>query len=108
MSQIIAFPARNAALEPATTPQRPPLSSHDRDREALGRLARDLDILEPAARQPLAALLAAIDETGEIRSMRRARASAAYQRTVRPAGSASTRLRNPLSASWLPTLSAAS
>ncbi|MGE5596570.1 MAG: hypothetical protein ACM3S1_11115 [Hyphomicrobiales bacterium] len=106
MSQIIAFPARGATCEAAPPP--PPQPPHDRERDALRRFARELDTLDPAVRRPLAALLAAIDETGEIRAMRRARAAAAYQRTALPPSGASRRLRYPLSSSWLPTLSAAS
>ncbi|MCC7363230.1 MAG: hypothetical protein IT303_02570 [Dehalococcoidia bacterium] len=106
MSTIIEFPARTYPATAHGEPEAHPLP--EIEREALARIARDLDLLEPAARRPLAALLAAIDETGEIRAMRRARAAAAYERTARPANGASWRLRNRLSSSWLPTMSAAS
>lgn len=107
MSQIIAFPAPGTRAG-VTPPPQPPRPHVQREHDALRRLAHDIDGLDPSARRPLAALLAAIDETGEIRALRRARAAAAFQRTARPAVSAEARLRNPLSSSWLPTLSAAS
>jgi len=105
VSEIIAFPTGERrpwrdAPGPALAPPA------ERAQEALRRLVEELDGLTPEARRPFATLLAAIDETGELRARRRARAAAAYQRTIRPAGSASARLRNPLSASWLPTLTA--
>lgn len=105
MSEIIAFPNghRRPLVRAAGPSVMPPV---ERAQEALRRLAEDIDQLDPEARRPFATLLAAIDETGEIRARRRARAAAAYHRTMRPAGSAESRLRNPLSASWLPTLTA--
>ncbi|MCK9519788.1 MAG: hypothetical protein M0R74_12310 [Dehalococcoidia bacterium] len=108
MSQIIAFPAPGTRWAPAPRPSPASPPGVQLDPDALSRLARDLDALDPDARQPLAALLAAIDETGELRALRRARAAAAFQRTARPAVSAEARLRNPLSSSWLPILSAVS
>lgn len=106
MSQIIAFPARAAAIEPPPAAGASRRAPGEREWDALTRFAQELDTLDPAVSRPLAALLAAIDETGEIRAQRRARAAAAYERTARPASAAASRLRNHLSASWLPTAAA--
>lgn len=108
MSQIIAFPARATAIEPLPAPGAPRPAAAEREWDALTRFAQEMDTLDPAVRRPLAALLAAIDETGEIRAQRRARAAAAYERGARPASAAASRLRNHLSSSWLPTVSNAS
>lgn len=104
MSRVIAFPGQATPPEP-----RSPAGTSDEPadprREALNRFAREVDLMDPDVRRPLAALLAAIDETGEIRAQRRARAATGFERGARPASSARTRLRNHLSSSWLPTLS---
>lgn len=106
MSTIVEFPARPHPGEAHVAHEAHPFP--EIEREALTRLAMDLDLLDPAVSRPLTILLAAIDETGEIRALRRARHAAAFERAARPAGGAAGRLRNRLSASWLPTLSAAS
>lgn len=106
MSTIVAFPAPVLPCEPHAAPEAHAFP--EIEREALTRLAMDLELLDPAVSRPLATLLAAIDETGEIRALRRARNAAAFERAARPAGGAGERLRNRLSASWLPTLSVAS
>src|SRR6185503_9255207 len=59
-----------------------------------------------ASAEGLAFLLAAVDDTGEIRARWRHRRGG-WQRDARSATSAAQRLRNPLSSSWLPTFTAA-
>jgi hypothetical protein len=61
----------------------------------------------PAGAEPLAALLATVDETGEIRAIWRARHGVGWQTGARPPMRSAYRLRNRLSSSWLPTFTAA-
>jgi hypothetical protein len=59
---------------------------------------------EPAG--SLAAVMFAIEEAGaEVRSLRRGGDSQSWQRTARPVRLARKRLRDVMSACWLPTLS---
>jgi hypothetical protein len=70
--------------------------------------ARTVDGLYVEPAHSLAAVLRALEEAGaRMRTLRRAGGSGAWERTVRPAREADSRLRNHLSACWLPTLPAA-
>ena len=70
--------------------------------------ARTVDGLYVEPAHSLAAVLNAVDQAGaRMRTLRRAGGSGAWERTVRPAREAESRLRNHLSACWLPTLPAA-
>jgi hypothetical protein len=68
--------------------------------------ARTVDGVYAEPARSLAAVMFAIERSGaQVRSLRRGGDSQSWQRTARPAQLSRKRLRNVLSACWLPTLS---
>jgi len=100
---LLATPALSAAA-PAVPADDSPWATLARD--VLGAASTREDG-RAAGPQPLAALLATVDETGEIRAIWRARHGVGWQTGARPPMRSAYRLRNRLSSSWLPTFTAA-